>query len=325
MALRFTFRQLEYLVAVGDAGTIAQAAHQLNVSSPSISTAIAQLETQLGIQLFVRHHAQGLSLTPGGRRVFNEAKRIMGDAAALSTISEDVATRPGGPLAVGALSTIAPLLSARFRRSFEKSYPMADVTLFSGNQVALFQKLARAEIDVAITYDMEIAQDIHFEGLVSLPPWVMLHPEHPMARQDDVSLREIAGEPLVLLDLPLSREYFLSTFRSLGVTPTIADRAHDLSEVRSLVANGFGYSLLNIGTDIAFAPDGQPLAIRPIREAVAPVTLGLATKQVAAQSAILRAFFEHVGAEVTAHGLPATRTAGCVVSAGAEPLRQTPS
>ena len=43
MAVRFTFRQLEYLVAVGDAGTIAQASLQLNVSSPSISTAINQL------------------------------------------------------------------------------------------------------------------------------------------------------------------------------------------------------------------------------------------------------------------------------------------
>ena len=88
----------------------------------------------------MRHHAQGLSLTPGGRRVFNEAKRILGDAAALTTIAEDVAKRPGGLLSIGTLSTIAPLLSAKFRKSFEGQYPDANVTLFAGDQVVLFQK-----------------------------------------------------------------------------------------------------------------------------------------------------------------------------------------
>jgi DNA-binding MarR family transcriptional regulator len=53
--LRFTLRQLEYLVAVGEAGTIAEAAHRLNVSSPSISAAISQLEAEFGVQLFVRN------------------------------------------------------------------------------------------------------------------------------------------------------------------------------------------------------------------------------------------------------------------------------
>lgn len=307
MAVRFTFRQLEYLVAVGDAGTVAQASRQLNVSSPSISTGINQLEAQFGIQLFVRHHAQGLALTPGGRRVFNEAKRILSDAVALNDVAEDVAKRPYGPLSIGALSTIAPLLSAKFRKSFEEDFPEASVTLFSGDQVALFHKLTRAEIDVAITYDMEIPQDVHFVSLISLRPFAMLHPDHPMAKQDDVSLKEIADEPFILLDLPLSRDHFLSTFRSIGVAPNITDRTNDLSVARSLVANGFGYSLLNIGTEVAYAPDGQLLAILPIREAVGSVTLGLATKQVTNQSAIVRAFIDHVCVEVKEHGLPATK------------------
>ena len=74
MPLRFTLRQLEYLVAVGEAGSISLASDKLNVSSPSISAAISQLEAELGVQIFVRQHAQGLSLTAGGRRIFNEAR-----------------------------------------------------------------------------------------------------------------------------------------------------------------------------------------------------------------------------------------------------------
>ena len=96
MTLRFTLRQLEYLVAVGDAGTIATASQKINVSSPSISAAISQWEAEFGIQLFVRHHAQGLSLTPGGRRVYNAAKRILVDAAALNDLTAEVSETPRG-------------------------------------------------------------------------------------------------------------------------------------------------------------------------------------------------------------------------------------
>ena len=306
MALRFTFRQLEYLVAVGEEGTIAMASQRLNVSSPSISTAINQLEGHFGIQLFVRHHAQGLSLTPGGRRVFNEAKRILGDAAGLNDLAGDITERVRGPISIGALSTIAPLVSARFRRSFEAAYPDARVTLHMGDQVELFRLLGRAEIDVAITYDMEIPMDIHFEKLISLAPNVMLPIDHPMAQQSDVSLQELAVEPMVLLDLPLSREYFLSTLQMADVRPNIAERSTDLSVVRSLVANGFGYSLVNIGTKQTRSPDGLDLAILPVREAVNPVTLGLATKQIVQKSGVVSAFFDHVRERIEQDGISET-------------------
>lgn len=310
MPLRFTFRQLEYLVAVGDAGTIAMAAQRLNVSSPSISTAINQLEGHFGIQLFVRHHAQGLSLTPGGRRVFNEAKRILGDAAALNDLAADIIDQPRGPISVGALSTIAPLVSARFRRSFETAFPDAQVSLHMGDQVELFRMLGRAEIDVAITYDMDIPGDVHFEKLISLAPNVMLPIGHPMAGQKDASLKALENEPMVLLDLPLSRDYFLSTFRDAKVRPNIAERTTDLSVVRSLVANGFGYSLVNIGTENTRAPDGLDLAIIPVRETVRPVTLGLATKQTEQTSGIILAFFEHVRERIRIEGLQAPKLRG---------------
>ena len=282
------------------------ASQRLNVSSPSISTAINQLEGHFGIQLFARHHAQGLSLTPGGRRVFNAAKRILGDAAALNDLASDITDRPHGPISVGALSTIAPLFSARFRRSFEKVCPDAQVSLYAGDQVALFRMLGRAEIDVAITYDMQIPADIHFEALTALAPHVMLPADHPLAGQSQISLKALEAAPMVLLDLPLSRDYFLSTFQMAHVRPNIAERTADLSVVRSLVANGYGYSLVNIGVENTRAPDGLELAIIPVADAVKPVTLGLATKQTIQKSAIVAAFFDHVREEIRANGIVRT-------------------
>jgi DNA-binding transcriptional LysR family regulator len=304
MPLRFTFRQLEYLVAVGDAGTIARASQRINVSSPSISAAISQLEAEFGTQLFVRHHAQGLSLTPGGQRIFNEAKRILDSAAALNDLASDITNKARGPITVGCLTTMAPLVSAALRRSFEAEYPDADVTLREGHQLELLRMLGRAEIDVAITYDLEIPQDITFESIVALPPFVMLPHAHPLAENDALSLEDLADEPMVLLDMPLSREYFLSMFQAAGLRPNIAERTSELTVARSLVANGFGFGLINVRPKTTLAPDGEKLVFLPLTGNHRPMLFGLATKRSDHRSRIVSAYHDHVARLVREKGLP---------------------
>ncbi len=304
MPLRFTFRQLEYLVAVGEAGTIALASQRINVSSPSISAAISQLEAEFGTQLFVRHHAQGLSLTPGGQRIFNEARRILDSASALTELASDISDKARGPITIGVLATVAPLVSASIRKSFEAEYPDADVALREGHQVDLLRMLGRAEIDVAITYDLEIPKDISFEPLVSLPPKVMLPKTHALADKSALTLQDLEGEPMVLLDMPLSRDYFLSMLQMSGIRPVIAERTADMSVARSLVANGFGFGLINIGTVATTAPDGEELVFLPLLGDLRPMVLGLASKRSEHRSRILAAFYDHVQVRVERSGLP---------------------
>jgi DNA-binding transcriptional LysR family regulator len=304
MPLRFTFRQLEYLVAVGEAGTIALASQRINVSSPSISAAISQLEAEFGTSLFVRHHAQGLALTPGGQRIFNEAKRSLASAGALNELAGDISEKARGPISIGALSTVAPLVSAAFRSSFEAAYSDADVSLREGHQVDLLRMLGRAEIDVAITYDLEIPKDISFEPLVSLPPQVMLAASHPLSDKTELTLSDLEGEPMILLDMPMSRDYFLSMFHASGVRPVIAERTSDLWVARSLVANGFGYGLVNVATKLTQAPDGENLVFVPLVGDHRPMILGLATKRSKHRSRIVAAFYEHVRERMQVSGLP---------------------
>lgn len=304
MPLRFTFRQLEYLVAVGDAGTIARASERLNVSSPSISAAISQLEAEFGAQLFVRQHAQGLSLTPGGQRIFNEAKRILDSASGLNDLANDISDAARGPIAVGALSTIAPMVSASVRRSFEAAYPDASVTLREAHQADLLRMLGRAEIDVAVTYDLEIPKDIAFEPLAALPPYVMIRHDHALTSKGAVTLEELAAEPMVLLDLPLSREYFLSTFQNAGFRPTISERTASLSVARSLVANGFGFCMVNMRATSTTAPDGEELAYLPLSGDHRHLIVGLATKRSEHRSRIVAAFHDHLRGRVEAGDLP---------------------
>jgi DNA-binding transcriptional LysR family regulator len=92
--------------------------------------------------------------------------------------------------------------------------------------------------------------------------------------------------------------------QSRTVRPNISERSSDLSVVRSLVANGYGFSLVNMRTKSNVAPDGEKLAFLKLSDDIRPLVLGLATKQVEHRSRIVEAFYEHVQREVQTNGLP---------------------
>lgn len=293
MTLRFTLRQLEYFVAVGQAGSIAAASEAVNVSPPSISAAISQLEREFGIALFIRQHAQGLSLTPGGRRFFAEAKLVLEAADGLHDLAADIAHAPRGPIGIGCFATLAPLILAGLRRSFEAAYPEVAVTQAEGDQERLFGMLRRAEIDVAVTYDLEIPQDVRFLPLLSLPPHVLVAAGHPLATLPEVPLARLIEEPMVLLDLPLSRDYFLSLFAAADLRPRISERTRDMAVVRSLVAHGYGYALANVRAGNEQALDGTPLVRVPLAGDHRVMAMGTATMRGEHKTRLVAAFEAH--------------------------------
>lgn len=307
---RLTLRQLEYLISVGETGSIARASEALNVSSPSISAAISQLEEELGISLFVRRHAQGLSQTPGGRKVITQAKRVLAEVAEIADIAADVSGAARGPLAVGCLVTFAQLVLPRMRVGFEATYPDINVRQSELNQAEIFSALRRSEIDIAITYDMDIPADLQFTSLVKLRPFVLLAASHAYATKSQIAISDLLDLPMVLLDLPISTDYFLSLFSNVQATPRVVERTRDMAVMRSLVGNDFGYSIANVHPQNSISPDGLPLAAVPIKDPVRSLRMGLLTAQGADKSRTVKAFldfskeqaksgaFEPIGGEV---------------------------
>jgi DNA-binding transcriptional LysR family regulator len=293
MPLRFTLRQLEYFVAVGEAGSIAKAAEQVNVSPPSISSSIVQLEAEFGIDLFVRRHSHGLSLTTAGRVFLKEAARLLSELDALRAVASDLSDKVRGPLAIGCLLTFAQIVLPSLRRKFELAHPEVRVRQFEGNQGQLLEMLQQGDIDVALTYDLEVPQDLLFEPLASLPPYVMLPEAHALTGRESVTLEELVDEPMVLLDLPYSRDYFLSGFHAKGLRPHIAERTADIAVMRSMVANGFGYGIANMRPLNTLSPDGKPLDFVPLEGGIRPLTMGLAMPAGEHRTQTVTAFVEH--------------------------------
>ena len=293
MALHFTLRQLEYLVAVADCGSIALAAERVNVSSPSISTAISQLESGSGLQLFIRRHAQGLSLTESGRQFTSLARDVLASAGRLSDRAADIAGKVAGPLGIGCLSTFAQVVMPHLRRSFTDRFAEVEFHQFEGHQADLFDAIRRGQIDVALTYDLDIPPEVEFLPLVSLAPHALLPVHHPLAAQAQVTPHELAPHPMVLLDLPHSAAYFLSLFSAAGVQPNIVERTRDMGVMRAMVANGFGYSIANIRFGTDRAPDGKQLITVPLHSQIAPLDIGLALPRMRTERRALSAFVAH--------------------------------
>lgn len=303
--MRFTFRQLEYFVAVGEAGSISLASERISISPPSISTAIAQLETEFGLPLFVRHHAQGLTLTTAGRELFRETKALLEQANSLHALASDLGDQVRGPLSVGCLITVAPRILPALRRAFEDAHPHTRIRQHEADHAALMDLLRRAEIDAAITYDLEISGDIDFEALATLPPYALVAADHPLAARERVTLEELAETPIVMLDLPHSREYFHALFRARWLRPDIAERTPHVPTLISLVGNGFGAALLNLPLTSMTSSDGRAVRAVPLAGDHRPMVLGLARMSGARTSKILAAFAGFCRDVITDREIPA--------------------
>jgi DNA-binding transcriptional LysR family regulator len=290
MQTRFTLRQLEYLVAVGRFGSIALAAEDLAVSPPSISNAIAQLEAEFGLPLFVRKHAQGMALTQAGRDLATQATQVLEAARALSNLADQHNGTVRGELNLGCLLTFAQLIVPRLRRAFTQTYPDVSFRQYQNHQTGLIDALREARLDLAITYDLMIPADMEFEELAVLPPFAILPNAHPLALRESLTLAELVPYPMILLDLPLSSAYFMALFASEGLHPNIVERAQDMAVVHSLVGNDFGYSIANTRPVSQAAPDGKPLAFVPLRGGLKPMRLGILSTSGGKSSLTVKAF-----------------------------------
>jgi DNA-binding transcriptional LysR family regulator len=247
--VRFTYASSN-IFAAGETGSITLVSERVYISQPSISTAISHLERELGVQLFIRHHAQGLSLTP----VF------------------------------GCVVTVASMLAPELAHSFTEAYPATPVRLVEGNQKELLEGLRRSEVDIALTYDLQIPDDIEFSPLARLPPHVLLSDIHPLAQRSALTLQELESEPLILLDLPLSRGYFLSLFMKEGLSPNIVIGSAHQEVIRTMVANGHGYSLFNVRPRSDYALDGRKVVRVRLAGDHRPMIVGSATLKGLAQT-----------------------------------------
>lgn len=271
--LSFTLVQLRYFLAAAEEGTMTGASKSLMVSQSAISTAIAQLERELGVQLFVRHHARGLTLTSVGEDFVRELRPFLVHAADLEDLARGVGTSVVGELVIGWFSTLAPFRLPEVVAAFEERYPRASVRVLEAQHAELKEALRHGRCEVSVMYGYDVG-DLESVQVDSVRPYVILPEGHRLVAREEVSLEDLVAEPMVLLDLPHTSDYFLSLFRVRGLgEPDVRFRSPSYETVRSMVAHGHGFGLLNQRPAHDLTYDGT--AVVPVRLADEVEELGI--------------------------------------------------
>ncbi len=267
----FSLRQLEYFAKVAEVKSLAVAARELHISQPSISTAITKLEAALNVQLFVRHHAQGVSLTSAGGRMLTEVKALLAHADEVNQNARGLAEKMRGRLHIGCFGPIASRYLPALVTDFQAKYPDVELNLYEADNDTLLAGLGANRYDMAIVYRLDVPPTLQLKTLVTLKPYVILPPTHELVTQDQVALADLAEHPMVLLDLPRSREYFSTLFTDQDLHPKISLRSPSFETVRSLVANGAGFSVLVTRPEHSACYDGKEVVVKEIADEI-PLT-----------------------------------------------------
>jgi DNA-binding transcriptional LysR family regulator len=261
-----TLRQLEYFLAVAELGSVSAAARRCHVSPGGISLALTELETSLGVQLMLRRKAKGAALTPAGRWVADRARSIVTEAGELQFAAQRLQGELVGPLKIGCFGSLSPWLLPRIIEYFAANHPAVDIELTEGSSDLLQRMLLDGELDVCLMYSLHVNTEVELTTIAPVRLQLLLSPDHPLAAQEEIALRDLGDSPAALLGLQPARDLAENQLRSAGFEPQIKWRSTNVETIRSLVARGLAYSVL-MGRPLGDRTyEGLPLAYRRIKD-----------------------------------------------------------
>lgn len=268
-----TLTQIRYFVRTAELGSMTEAAHEMYVAQSAVSTAISHLEESLGAKLLIRQRSKGVALTEQGRNFYVTGQKI------LDSVDDAFdALNPGrlaGSLTAGCFTTLAPFWLPELYDSLTSVHPELDVRIREMTAGQIEEALVRRDIEVALTYDFGFGREIGFERLQEAPLYAAVSEHSHLADRGEVSLEELADEPLILLDMGKSTNYFLSLFRDARLQPRIHQRFESMEVLRSMVGRGHGYTILNQRPAHDLTNDGGRLVRLKIRSARSNLQVGV--------------------------------------------------
>ncbi len=211
-----TLIQLRYFVKAASHLSMTKAADELRIAQSAVSAAVSQLEHQIGTQLFIRHRARGLVLTAGGEEMLRDTRALLDHLDEVLDGASGHVDQIRGRVRLACFVTLGPFILPRLIAQLGEEHPELHVDVIETEAHAMRTALRNGSAEVALTYDLGLGAGVASEVLGVARPYVALARDHPLAQSGVVDLADLADEPMVLLDLPESREYFEAMLHRSG-------------------------------------------------------------------------------------------------------------
>ncbi|MGO7212300.1 LysR family transcriptional regulator [Rhizobium ruizarguesonis] len=274
--MAFTLRQVQYFVAVAEQGSVTRAAQNLSISQSSVTEALKELETDLGVELFARH-PRGLTITHNGHQFLRHATKILASVSDARTSFSGQQSALSGTLNIGVTSLVAGYVLSDLLARYRRACPGIEVSAIEDNGGYLEHLLVGGELDVAVMVisNLRDRMALQAEILETSPYRLWLPMGHPLVSADIISVADIAREPLIMLTVDEIEENTGKLLSALGARPHVAFRTRSVEAVRSLVATGAGVALL---PDLVYRPwslEGDRIESRDVSGSLPVVQVGM--------------------------------------------------
>ena len=176
-------RELYYLNALAEEGSISRAAERLFITQASLSQFLRQYEAQLGSPLFIRTN-KGVRPTPAGQVFLAHAKRILREYQQAQQEFWDNESTVGGTVLFGVSSFRGSYLIPPILKKFYAQNPHAQIHIYEGNSMDLVQKIREDELDLALSaYPLTSMEGVQAEYLFRDEVVVVAAKDHPLAQK----------------------------------------------------------------------------------------------------------------------------------------------
>lgn len=290
-----TLTQLRYFIEAANTLSMTVASEHLFVAQSAVSSAVSQLEQQIGAQLFVRQRSKGLALTAAGQQFLGDARVLLTNLDEALDTARGIDDQVRGFIRIGCFVTLAPFVLPAIVSRVREAHPHLRIEVDEVDAEGARESLRSGRAELLIGYDFALGNDIRRTVLADVPPHVLVSAEHRLAREPAVALRQLSKDPMVLLDLPHSRDYFLGILASVGLQPEIRFRTEHYETVRAFVAHGHGFSILNQRPQHDLSYDGERVVALPIVDDVPALPVVLASLASIRMTARARAVAEVAG------------------------------
>lgn len=235
---------LTYFIEVARHESFTKAAQALHVSQPSISKMIKNLEDELGVPLFYRTSKQ-VRLTDAGMAIFTRAQQTIESLRSLTADLADIIHVRKGQIKIG----IPPMVETFFPKAigaFKKQYPEIAIELFEVGSKKVESSIIEGTLDTGVVMLPVKRQDeLNLLSFIEDPVMVIVHPEHPLAEKNAVSIKELQNEPLILFreDFAL-HDHILDKFAQSGFKPKIVCESSQWDFMVNIVEARLGIAFL---------------------------------------------------------------------------------
>ncbi|WP_299555680.1 LysR family transcriptional regulator [uncultured Tateyamaria sp.] len=272
-----TLKQMRYVATAGRLGSIAAAAKELSISQSSITSAIDVIEAELGFDIFMRVPAKGLHKTRAGTETLKLVDGFLAESREFESELYALGGAITGSIRLACFATAASIFLPSAIKRFQADYPNVQFELVEGDMDSVIDYLDSGAADVAFTYEEVTGNHHTFDAMVDLPHYALVNDQDDLARRLEVSLADLQDRPMINLKLHKSRQYYPDLFKRAGIDVRIAHTSSSVEMIRTLVASGFGFSILNARP---FSDKGinRGITVLPVTDPIPARRFGIVTQ-----------------------------------------------